>query len=198
MKYLVPVMMTLVLLGGCKSKVEGQLNVTKDIKLRAFSGEKHLIKIGTYTAELAPNGKEKIALGLNNDKDERFNFAIPSGAKIPDNGTVSFTAAQVGQAADINVTVATAYTNTQEREVYSSCMYQMPVQVCYPLPTGGMNCTIQYQTVWGQQWERFYDRITDKNVTLNVSEPNATEMSAQFLGHSTTAQRIIVAQSPCR
>lgn len=198
MKYLLPVMLLAALVSGCKTRVDGQLNVTKDIKLRAFSGDKHLIRVGTYTADLSPNGSEKIALRINNDKDERFNFAIPSGSKLPENGTVNFTAAQVGQAADINLTVVTSSSNGPINEAYSSCTYQAPVQVCYPLPTGGVNCTIQYQTVFGQQWERFYDRTTDKNVTLNLSEPAATEVSAQFLGNAISVQRVVISQMPCR
>jgi hypothetical protein len=198
MKFLVPVMLVAALVTGCKTRVDGQLNVTKDIKLRAFSGDKHLIKLGTYTADLSPNGSEKIALRLNNDKDERFNFAIPAGSKLPDNGTVTYTAAQVGQAADLVVTIETAISESNVQEGYSSCTYQMPTQVCFPIPMGGMNCSIQYQTVFGQQWERFYDRTTDKNVTLNVSEPAATEVSAQFLGNSKTSQRIVISQSACR
>lgn len=198
MKYLLPAIMTLALLGGCKSRIEGQLNVTKEIKLRVFSGDKHLVRMGTYTADLSPNGKGHIALRLNQDNEERFNFAIPDGVKIPNNGSISLTAAQVGQAADINITVVTTVTNGPEREAYSSCSYQVPVQVCYPVPNGGMSCSIQYQTVFGQQWERFYDRTTDKNLTLNVSEPAATEMSAQFLGNDLSTDRIIIYQSACR
>jgi len=198
MKYLVPVMITLALLGGCKTRVEGQLNVTKDIKLRAFSGDKHLIKVGTYTADLSPNGKEKIALRLNNDKDERFNFAIPSNVKIPNNGTIKLTAAQVNQAADVNITVATAVSEGAVQEGYSSCSYELPTQYCYPVPNGGMNCHVEYRTVFGQQWERFFIRTTDKNVTLDVSEASATEVSAQFVGNSIVSDKVILNQTACR
>jgi hypothetical protein len=198
MKYLIPVVLFAVLVGGCKTRVDGQLNVTKELTLRAFSGDKHLIKVGTYTADLAPNGSSRIALRINQDNDERFNFAIPEGSKFPDNGTVLYTAAQLGQAVDISATVATTVTNTPTQEQYSSCSYQEPVQVCYPVPNGGMACSIQYRTVWGYQWERFYDRITNKNVLFNIFEPAATEASAQFLGNSSTADRIIISRSLCR
>jgi hypothetical protein len=198
MKFLVPVMSLVFLLSGChNSQVDGQLNVTKELKLRAFSGDKHLIKVGTYTADLSPNGSTKIALRINNDNDERFNFAIPEGSKIPDNGTVSFTAAQVNQAADVTVTVTTDVTNSPTQEGYTSCTYQMPTQVCFPIPNGGMSCSTQYQTVYGQQWTRFYDEVTKKNVTLNISEPATTEFSAQFIGNSNSVDRIILNQSPC-
>ncbi len=198
MKYLVSILMATALLSGCKTRVEGQLNVTKDIKLRAFSGEKHNIAVGTYTADLSPNGSERIALRLNNDKNERFNFAIPSDVKIPDNGTLNLTSAQVNQAADVNINVVTVVTKSDIREEMTSCTYQMPVQRCYPTPGGGVQCSIYYETVFGQQWERFYNVITTKDLTLNLSEPAATESSAQFIGSSQTFRRVILGQSPCR
>jgi hypothetical protein len=198
MKYLVPVMLIAILVSGCNSRIDGQLNVTKDIKLRVFSGDKHLLRVGTYTADLSPNGSSKIALRINNDNDERSNFAIPEGSKIPDNGTVSFTAAQVGQAADVVVTVATTANIGPTQEGYISCTYQMPTQVCYPIPGGGMNCSIQYQTVFGQQWQRFYDRTIDKNLSLKISEPASTEVSAEFIGNSSVSERVVISDSPCR
>lgn len=198
MKYLIPVMIIAAFLGGCKSRVDGQLNVTKEISLREFSGEKQAIKVGTYTADLSSNGANKIALRLNNDNNQRFNFAIPENSRLPENGTVVYSAAQVNQAVDVKATIVTNVTNSQPEERWTSCTYQAPTQVCYPLPTGGMNCTIQYQTVWGQQWTRFYNRITDKNVTFDISEPNSTEVSAEFLGDAKSVDQIILNQSPCR
>jgi hypothetical protein len=198
MKYLIPAILATLILSGCKTRVEGQLNVTKDISLREFSGNTQSIKVGTYTADLSPNGSEKIALRLNNDNNQRFNFAIPAGSKLPDNGTVVYTAAQVGQAVDVLVSVNTNRYDTQVQEQTTSCTYQMPVQVCYPVPNGGVACSIQYQTVWGYQWQRFYDQITDKHVSLNIMEPGVADASAGFLGNSSTAQRIILGQSPCR
>jgi hypothetical protein len=196
MKKLLLVSMTIALLSGCKTRVEGQLNVTKEIKLREFSGEKIAIRVGTYTADLSPNGKEKIALRLNNDNNQRFNFAIPTNVKIPDNGSVKLTAVQVNQAADVNITVATQVTDGPTQEGYSQCTYQMPMQYCYPSPAGTI-CHIEYQTVFGQQWVRFFVRTTDKHLTLDVSEVAATEMSAQFIGSSNIADRIILNQSLC-
>ena len=198
MKYLIPMMLAATLMGGCKTKVEGQLNVTKDLTLREFSGEKQAIKVGTYTADLSPNGSSKIALRLNGDNNQRYNFAIPDGSKLPENGTATYTAEQVNQAVDVKVTVATNVTDGQPQEQYQACTYQMPTTVCYPIPRGGVACSTQYQTVWGQQWTRFYNHTTDKNVTLDILEPKATEVSGQFTGNATTVEQVIINQSPCR
>jgi hypothetical protein len=53
------------------------------------------------------------------------------------------------------------------------------------------------QTHFGNQWTRFYDRQTDQNVTLSVSEVNSTEQSADFHGNVSYVDRIILSQTNC-
>ena len=195
MKCMISVLLLASLLVSCE-KIEGQLNVTKDIKLQAANSGKHLIRIGTYTADIKANTSKKVTLRLNNDNNEKFNFTLPDHAKIPDNGTISFTSKQIGQPADLKVAMKTDVTNGPTQEAYLSCIYQIPVRVCSPDPRIG--CTIQYQTMYGHQWARFYDQTVSKDVTLCLTEPNATEDSASFVGNLTTTNRIVISESPCR
>ena len=80
--------------------------------------------------------------------------------------------------------------------MYESCTYQRPVQICNPTPNGTV-CTIQYQTVFGSHWLRFFDRQTDKNVSLSINAAGSVDQSADFHGDISYLERIIVNQGNC-
>lgn len=195
MKFLMPVVLAALFLVGCE-KIEGQLNITKDLKLRNNKGDTHLLRAGTYSADIKANTSKKITLRLNNDADEKFVFN--HNGNIPSNGAFSIPSSVSGQPVDLSGTVATNVSNTGTRETTQSCTYQEPVQVCYPIPQGGVNCSIQYRTVYGQQWIRYYDRVTTKNVHLSVKAANSADESADFHGDITFAERIVTGQTNCR
>lgn len=196
MKIFMSLTLAAILLVGCE-KIEGQLNITKDLKLVNSKGITHLLKVGTYTADISANTSKKITLRLNNDSNEKFIFV--HNGNIPDNGTFSIGSKVSGQPVDLTGDVKTAVTNSETRQGTESCMYQVPEQVCYPSgPNGAMTCTIQYRTVSGMQWITFYDRQTTKNVNLSVKPAAATEESADFHGDIAYAERIITSSSGCR
>lgn len=195
MKFFMPVMLAAILLVGCE-KIEGQLNITKDLKLVNSKGDTHLLRVGTYSADIKANTSKKITLRLNNDSDEKFVFS--HNGNIPDNGSFSISSRVSGQPVDLSGDVRTISTNSEVRETTQSCTYQAPVQVCYPAPQGGMNCQIQYRTVNGYQWIRYYDRQTSKNVNLSVKVSSAADESADFHGDITFIERVIMNQSNCR
>lgn len=199
MKYIMPVLMIAAFLFvGCE-RLEGQLNITKDLKLVNSRGEAHLLKVGTYSADLRQStfGK-KIVLRLNNDADEKFNFQIPDGSKIPSNGTFKFSASQIGQNVDLAGAVKTVSTDGPVRESVVQCTYTEPVTVCYPGPQGQQVCSTQIRTVYGTQWTRYFDRSNTQDVTLSIAAAGATEESAQFLGNVSWVDRIVISQMPCR
>lgn len=195
MKFLMPVVLAALFLVGCE-KIEGQLNITKDLKLRNNKGDTHLLRAGTYSADIKANTSKKITLRLNNDSDEKFVFN--HNGNIPSNGTFSIPSSVSGQPVDLSGSVATNVSNTGTRETTQSCTYQEPVVVCFPIPQGGMSCSTQYRTVYGQQWIRYYDRVTTKNVHLSVKAAASTDESADFHGDITFAERIVTGQSGCR
>ncbi len=195
MKFLMPVLLAGLLLVGCE-KIEGQLNITKDLKLKNNKGDTHLLRVGTYSADIKANTSKKITLRLNNDSDEKFVFQ--HNGNIPDNGSFNIPSNVSGQPVDLSGSVATNVTDSAMREGYQSCTYEMPVQTCYPMPNGGMNCSVYYRTVNGSQWVRYFDRQTVKNVILSVKAANTTEESADFHGDITFIDRIITQQTNCR
>lgn len=194
MKLIMPVLIAAFLLVGCE-KIEGQLNITKDLKLKNSKGDFHLLRVGTYSADIKANTSKKITLRLNNDADEKFVFN--HSGNIPDNGAFSVASSVSGQPVDLSGHVTTNVSNTETRETRVSCSYQQSVQVCYPMPQGGVSCSIQYRTVFGTQWIRYYDRHTAKNVNLSVKVVNEASESADFHGDIAYAERIVIAQSRC-
>jgi hypothetical protein len=196
MKFLMPLALTALVLVGC-DRIEGQLNVSKDVKLVTTKGVGRLVRVGTYDADIKANTKKKITLRLNNDSDEKYEFNIPNGT-IPSNGTFAYKSSTVGQPVDLSGVVATTVTDGQRQQTTQSCQWQEPVQQCFPIPQGGMQCQIVYQTRFGMQWIQYYDSTTVKDITLSIAAAGSTEESAQFLGHATWVDRIILSQSMCR
>ena len=195
MKFFMSVLLATLFLVGCE-KIEGQLNITKELKLVNSKGDTHLLKLGTYSADINANSSKKFTLRLNNDSDEKFVFA--HNGNIPDNGPFTISSKVSGQPVDLSGDVRTVITNSPVQEARESCTYQVAVEVCNPLPNGGRTCTVQYRTVFGNEWVRYYDRITDQNVNLSVNAVGSSEQSADFHGALAFGERIVIGHSGCR
>jgi len=197
MKSLMPILAAALIFVGCE-KIEGQLNVTKEVKLVTSKGVKRRIAVGTYSADIKANTSKKITLRLNNDSDEKYIFTLPDGSRIPSNGSFAFKASDVGQPVDISGTVSTVVTNGPVRTANESCTYTQPVQVCTQLPNGGVTCTIQQRTVFGYKWIEYYDRKTEKDIVMSINETQMAEEAAQFVGDATWFDRIVLRETQCR
>lgn len=195
MKILLPLSLCLFLIVSCE-RIEGQLNITKQLKLKNSKGDMQTIAVGTYNADVKAKTSKKITLRLNNDSDEKFIFE--HNGNIPENGSFEIPSGVSGQPVDLSGSVATVKTNSEIREISQSCTYQEPVQVCYPVPRGPMNCSIQYRTVYGYQWIQYYDRHITKNVHLSVFAKASSESSGDFHGDISLVERIVLRQSACR
>lgn len=196
MKILLPLIAAAFLFVGCE-RIEGQLNVTKDVKLQNSRGNSRTIRVGTYSADIKANTKKKITLRLNNESDEKYEFNIPNGS-IPTNGSFSYKAAVVGQPVDLSGTVKTDVTETGIKQGTESCQYQQPVQVCHPLPNGGMTCSTHMETRFGTRWIQYFDRTTDKDVILSIAVANTNEEAAQFNGNAKWTERVVTSATSCR
>jgi hypothetical protein len=196
MKTLLPLLVAAVLFAGCE-RIEGQLNVSKDVKLQNTRGNTRTIRVGTYSADIKANTKKKITLRLNNESDEKYEFNIPKGS-IPTNGSFAYKSAVVGQPVDLSGTVATRVTDSGMRQGTESCQYQVPVQTCFPTPNGGMSCSTHMETRFGSRWIQYFDRTTDKDVALSIAVVNTSEEAAQFTGHATWVERIVTNATSCR
>lgn len=196
MKNLLPLIAAAVLFVGCE-RIEGQLNVSKDVRLVNSKGNSRTIRVGTYSADIKANTKKKITLRLNNESDEKYEFNIPNGS-IPTNGSFSYKSAVVGQPVDLSGTVATVVTDSAMGQTTESCQYQQPVQTCFPLPNGGTSCSTHMETRYGTRWIKYFNRTTDKDVALSIAVINTSEEAAQFIGHEKWTERVIVNATQCR
>jgi hypothetical protein len=181
---------------GC-NKIEGQLNVSKAVSLITSKGVSRNLQVGTYEADIKANTKKKITLRLNNDSDEKYEFNIPNGT-IPSNGSFAYKSSTIGQPVDLKGSVATASTNGPRRQTTESCQWQEAVQVCQPLPNGGVACSVVYQTRYGSRWITYYDRTTTQDITLSITAANVVDESAQFLGNAVWVDRIVIGENQCR
>lgn len=199
MKFIMSVLLLSLVAVGC-DRVEGQLNVVNEFKLRNSKGNNHAIAIGTYSADIRKStfGKN-IVLRLNNDKNEKFEFKIPDGANIPSNGSFFFKSQDINQGMDLNGVVATKVTDSPTRDMFQQCSYTEPYTVCSPSgPNGQTVCQTYMRTVNGSQWIRYYDHNVDQNIHLTLLTPATSNSAAEFTGDVSYAQRIVVSQTPCR
>ena len=196
MKILLPLLVTVVLFVGCE-RIDGQLNVSKDINLKNTKGNTIKIRVGTYTADINANTDKRITFRLNNARDEKYDFNIPNGT-LPTNGSFTYKSADVGQPVDLSGTVATVVTESGSKETTEACQYQEQVNVCYPKPNGGQECRTEMQTRFGTRWIQYFDKIIDKDVTISFEVASIKEEAAQFSGHANWIEKIVTKATICR
>jgi hypothetical protein len=54
------------------------------------------------------------------------------------------------------------------------------------------------ETRFGTRWIQYFDRTTDKDVNLSISAANTNEEAAQFTGHNTSVERVVMNATQCR
>lgn len=180
---------------GCE-KLDGQLNIAAPIKLVTTKGSTITVKPGTYASELKISNSKKLTLKLD-DSGQKFDFKIPKNS-LPDNGTFKFLSATSGQPVDVNGEIKTVITDSGRRTTTETCHYQVPYQVCSPLPNGGQTCHIQYRQVMGMKWVEYFNRTTQRDVKLAIHNKSLNDNAADFFGDIEYTQRVVVNESMCR
>ena len=196
MKNLLPLLVTVALFVGCE-RIDGQLNVSKDLNLNNTKENTIKIRVGTYTADINASNDKRITFRLNNSRDEKYDFNIPNGT-LPTNGAFSYKSADIGQPVDISGTVDTIVTESGTKETTEACQYQEPVRVCYPKPNGGQECRTEMQTRFGTRLIQYFDKTIDKDVTISFEIANTKKEAAQFTGHANWIEKIVTKASTCR
>jgi hypothetical protein len=194
MKLLLLVMFVALFLVSCE-KIEGHLNVNRELALVNSKGMTHLLRAGTYTADVSTQSSRKFTLRLNNDSDERFFFK--HAENIPDNGSFSIDSNSSGQPVDLKGEVSTVVKNSDYKSEFLTCSYRTAVQVCSPSPRGGMECRIEYRIIYGHQWVTYYIKETNRHVEMDISAANSSEVAADFRGDIRFFDRIITNEARC-
>ena len=201
MKYLASFFAMSLILVGC-NKLDGQLNVTTAFNLKNSNNENKTLALGTYTANLSQSAfGKRIKLQLNNatkdSTNDEFDFTIPKNVKIPDQGNFKLTSKQIGQNVDLNGAVDTKVTDSDTKTIYTQCTYTQPYTVCSSDGRGHQVCSTYYRTIYGSQWQTFFDRSVDQNIDMQITLPGKTDSVADFKGELSTIQRIVTNQTPC-
>ena len=194
MKFLIPVFISAFFLVACE-RIEGLVTVLKDVKLKNSKGDIQLIRVGTYNADIKAKTSKKITLRLNNNSDEKFIFK--HNGNIPESGTFTIPSNVSGQPVDLFGSIDTVVEKSDIKEARVSCSYEVPYQVCYPTPRGSVNCGVQTRIVYGNQWIRYYEVVSTKNVDLIIKTTNNNEVVGDFCGEIVDNQRTIINQSIC-
>lgn len=175
--------------------IEGQLAVNSSFKLKNAKGNVMTLEPAQYKATVDQVSSKKINLKING-YDTKFPIAVPKNS-IPDNGDFKVKSAVTGQPVDVAGTVKTDVVASPIRRTMQSCFYQRPVDVCMPLPNGGVSCRVDMRTFPGTQWVDYQDRSTSKDITLNILAVNTDTVVADFHGKANWSERVILFQSQC-
>jgi hypothetical protein len=60
-----------------------------------------------------------------------------------------------------------------------------------------VSCGVQTRIVYGNQWIRYYEVVSTKNVDLIIKTTNNNEVVGDFCGEIVDNQRTIINQSIC-
>ncbi|GAB4014026.1 MAG: hypothetical protein Fur0010_11550 [Bdellovibrio sp.] len=192
MKFFVS-LLSLAILVSCQD-IKGNLEVSKNLTLQSQNGAEQIIE-GKYSGSVKFT-KKKMVLTLDQMGDSEFTFKIPKGTDIPDNGTISLSADEVGQPYDVSGVVATKITRGDIEESWESCTYQQPYTVCRTDARGNRTCWTEYRTVFGRQYVRYYMETVDKD--FNMSLLDAGDSVAVFAGKDIARYRRDIYSDQCR
>lgn len=179
-------------------RIEGTLKLDEQVSLTNTKGVKKTISVDTYNADLKLKSKKSITLRLSNDSDEKFEFKIPGGRQIPNNGSFSFTSKEVGQPVDLEGTVKTIVTRSDTFSTWETCQYTEYQTVCHSGPNGQPICTSVPVQRTGQEFVRYYNETIEKDVLLAIKNPGSVIIAGDFVGDIAYSQKVYTSRSGCR
>lgn len=185
------VLMSVLFLAGCQD-LDGTLQVFKNFKALTKNGAQ-TIRTGSYKTSLDFK-KDKVVVSLKTN-DGKIIFAIktPNGTSIPSNGNFEVKSVQSGQPFDVLGNNKTQEKHSKIYRGWESCQYQDIDPGCSPY-----GCHATPVTRWGQQYIEYYVRTVTQDLTVNLTTiGSAVDNLAQFLGHSSINEKVIIQQTRC-
>lgn len=197
MKKMIGLLSVALLMVAC-DRIEGTLKLDEAVSLTNTKGVKKSIAANSYTADIKLKSKKSITLRLSNDSDEKFEFKIPSGKTIPNNGEFSFTSKEVGQPVDLAGTVKTVVTKSDTYTAFEMCQYTDYQTVCHAGPEGRPICTTVPVQRTGQEFVRYYVETVEKDVLMTIKKVGAETPAGDFVGDIAYSQKVYTSRSGCR
>lgn len=194
MKKMISLLAMGLLFSACNG-IEGELAVNSSFNLKNSDNAQVTVKEGQYKAVVDQVSSKKINLKIEG-YSSKFPILVPKNS-IPDNGDFKVSSAVSGQPVDVAGNVRTDIKDAYTRRVLQSCFYQRPVQVCMPIPNGGVTCRVDMKTFPGSQWVDYRDRTTTREIVLNILAAKSENVVADFSGRAVMSERMIINQTPC-
>lgn len=153
------------------------------------------IPAGDHSGKMEFVGRDRIDLQLKvNGKKKRLTLDLPKPLNIPNNGSFSISAADLGQDFGAEGGAATNVTDSEMRTGYENCTYQRRETVCYPV-NNQVVCRDEWRTVYGRQYVEYFDRTT--NEQINVNFVGAGGLLAVYNGGRNSNERIYRYKAQC-
>ena len=183
------VLISALLIVGCED-IRGTLQVFKNFKAHTKNGLQ-TIKVGAYDTGLEfDSDKVTVLLKTESDKIE-FKINVPRGTQIPNNGNFEIKAAQSGQDFDVLGNNKTVEKRSQTTQEWESCQIQSTPQ-CGPQ---GCNFPPPH---FGQKYTEYYLRTVTQDMKIELSAiGNVADKVAEFDGHNSFTQKVIVNENQC-
>ncbi len=174
---------------GCED-IRGTLQVIKSFKAHTKNGLQ-TVKAGSYETGLEfDRDKVIVTLKTGSDKTE-FKINVPRGTRIPDNGNFEIKAAQSGQDFDVLGNTKTVEKRSQTTREWQSCQVQSTPQC------GPQGCNFPPPR-WGQKYTEYYVRTVTQDMKIDLTTiGNVADQVAEFVGHNSFTQKVIVNENQC-
>jgi hypothetical protein len=154
-----------------------------------------IVPIGELKAKFEfPSKKEIIIKTKIDGKKRTLNLVLPKKLSIPENGSFSIAAADLGQEFGASGITESKIEEGPTRSGYQSCTYQRRETYCFTNPNGQVVCQDRWYTVNGQQYIEYHDRTTDQSISVRFEHD---AVLANFQGQRSFSERVVHHQGQC-
>lgn len=198
MKKIILAVSTLLFLTAC-DPFEGILSVKEAFVVKSKEKDKFVnvtLPSGDLGAKFKMPSKTEIQIETKiAGKKKTLKLILPKKLAVPDNGTFSLPAADLGQSFGANGTAVTHVTDGGIQQGYESCTYQRREVRCTTNNKGQTICRDYWITYNGRQFTEYFIRNTHK--TINVSFEKDNNVLATFGGEKRFSEKFIRHQGQC-
>ncbi|MBT4761107.1 MAG: hypothetical protein HOO06_05355 [Bdellovibrionaceae bacterium] len=197
MKSLIIVILGLLIV-GCKG-VEGKLKVAQPFQVVNKRGKIESINVGNYKVHVKTKKRYlKMTIVDSYDRSDVVKFKLVDSNKIPRrNGEFILSSEETGQPVDLLGAINTTEQWSREKSKMESCEYMEREHQCYG-GRYGPRCT--WVDVRKRGWQSVTYRVksSERRIILDITEPNDSEVKANFYAENHWQEKIYSYKAICR
>lgn len=197
---------------GCRSTIEGKLNVVKNFNGKVtvsqpcngegggdcFTERTVQIKQGQYTANVHSNSKTEVEIEIKGSSTQNLKVNIPRNMTIPANGEFSISAAQSGQPFNIVGAMKTAQERSKTYRERESCWVERWDVECYVTGNPPQQvCREVRRTFPGYKNVEYYYLDTVEDLLVDLKDRENNDALAQFTGHKESREKRYSYEAQC-